>query len=193
MVSRPELGSDPSFRSGRELGRDTKILHFDIKPHNILLSKNFVPKVSDFGLAKSYLVDHSIVSLTATRGTRGYMAPELFYKNIGVSYKIDVYSFGMLLMEMAGKRRNLNVYAEHSSQIYFPSWVYDQFNEGKDIEMEDATETTEGKELLKKLIIVALWCIQLKPSDCPSMNKVVEMLEGNVELLQMPPRPLLTP
>ena len=175
-------------------GCDTQILHFDIKPHNILLDKNFIPKVSDFGLAKSYPVDHSIVSLTAARGTRGYMAPELFYKNIGgVSYKADVYSFGMLLMEMAGRRRNLNVYAEHSSQIYFPSWVYDQFNEGKYIEMEDATEMEEGKELLKKLIIVALWCIQLKPSDRPSMNKVVEMLEGNVELLQMPPRPLLTP
>ena len=85
----------------------------------------------------------------------------------------------------------MNVFAEHSSQIYFPSWVYEQFNEGKDIEMEDATE--EGKELSKKLIIVALWCIQLKPSDRPSMNKVVEMLEGNVELLQMPPKPLLTP
>ena len=175
-------------------GCDTQILHFDIKPHNILLDKNFVPKVSDFGLAKSYPVDHSIVSLTAARGTRGYMAPELFYKNIGgVSYKADVYSFGMLLMEMAGRRRNLNVYAEHSSQIYFPSWVYDQLNEGKYIEMEDATETEEGQELLKKLIIVALWCIQFKPIDRPSMNKVVEMLEGNVELLQMPPRPLLTP
>ena len=108
-------------------------MHFDIKPQNILLGKNFVPKVLDFGLAKSYPVDPSIVSLTAARGTRGYMALELFYKNIGgVSYKTDVYSFGMLLMEMASKRRNLNVYAEHSSQIYFPSWVYDQFNEGKD-------------------------------------------------------------
>ena len=42
-------------------------------------------------------------------------------------------------MEMAGKRRNLDVYGEHSSQIYFPLWVYDQFHEGKDIEMEDAT------------------------------------------------------
>ncbi|XP_059599363.1 rust resistance kinase Lr10-like [Vitis vinifera] len=173
-------------------GCDTQILHFDIKPHNILLDKNFTPKVSDFGLAKSYPIDHSIVSLTAARGTMGYMAPELFYKNIGgVSYKADVYSFGMLLMEMAGRRKNLNVFAEHSSQIYFPSWVYDQFSKGKDIEMEDATE--EGKKLSKKLIIVALWCIQLKPSDRPSMNKVVEMLEGNVELLQMPPNPFLTP
>ena len=175
-------------------GCDKQILHFDLKPHNILLDKNFILKVSYSGLSNSYPIDHSIVSLTAARGTRGYMAPELFYKNIGgVSYKADVYSFGMLLMEMAGRRRNLNVYVEHSSQIYFPSWAYDQFNEGKDIEMEDATETEEGNELLKKLIIVALWCIQLKPIDRSSMNKVVEMLEGNVDLLQMPPRPLLTP
>ena len=173
-------------------GCDMQILHFDIKPHNILLDKNFSPKVSDFGLAKLYPTDHSIVSVTAARGTMGYMAPELVYKNIGgVSYKADVYRFGMLLMEMAGRRKNLNVFAEHSSQMYFPSWVSDQFSEGKDIEMGDATE--EEQKLAKKMIIVALWCIQLKPSDRPSMSKVVEMLEGNVELLQMPPKPFLTP
>ncbi|THF99618.1 hypothetical protein TEA_004063 [Camellia sinensis var. sinensis] len=78
-------------------GCDMQILHFDIKPHNILLDGNFTPKVSDFGLAKLYSTDDSIVNLTAARGTMGYMAPELFYKNIGgVSYKADVYSFGML-------------------------------------------------------------------------------------------------
>ena len=59
--------------------------------------------------------------------------------------------------------------------------------------MEDAIKTEEGKEILKKMIIVALRCIQLKLSDRPSMNRFVEMLEGNVKLLQMPPRPLLTP
>jgi serine/threonine protein kinase len=89
-------------------GCDMQILHFDIKPHNILLDENFTPKISDFGLAKLYPVDDSIVSLTAARGTLGYMAPELFYKNIGgVSYKADVYSFGMLLMERACKRKKL--------------------------------------------------------------------------------------
>jgi serine/threonine protein kinase len=121
-------------------GCDMQILHFDIKPHNILLDENFTPKVSDFGLAKLYPADDSIVSLTAARGTLGYIAPELFYKNIGgVSYKADVYSFGMLLMEMASRRKNFNAFADHSSQIYFPTWVYDQFSEGNDIEMEDAT------------------------------------------------------
>ncbi|KAM3693133.1 hypothetical protein ACJW31_08G143000 [Castanea mollissima] len=136
-------------------GGDMQILHFDIKPHNILLDENFTPKVADFGLAKLYPIDDSIVSLTAARGTLGYIAPELFYKNIGgVSYKADVYSFGMLLLEMASKRKNLNAFAEHSSQIYFPTWVYGQFNEGNDIEMEDATE--EEKKTVKKMIIVAL-------------------------------------
>ena len=157
-------------------GCNMQILHFDIKPHNILLDENFVPKVSDFGLARLCPLDNSIVSLTAARGTMGYIAPELFYRNIGgVSHKADVYSFGMLLMEMASRRKNLNAAAEHTSQIYFPSWVYDQIIEGNDLQMEDAT-TEEESKLRKKMIIVALWCIQMKPSDRPPMNKVISML-----------------
>ncbi|KAI8022292.1 Rust resistance kinase Lr10 [Camellia lanceoleosa] len=170
-------------------GCDMQILHFDIKPHNILLDENFTPKVSDFGLAKLYSTDDSIVNLTAARGTMGYMAPELFYKNIGgISYKADVYSFGMLLMEMTSRKRNLT---NHTSEIYFPSWIYVQFKEGRDIEMGETNE--EEGMMVKKMIIVALWCIQMKPSDRPSMNKVVEMLEGNVEQLQMPHKPFLCP
>uniref|UniRef100_A0A2N9EPP2 Protein kinase domain-containing protein n=1 Tax=Fagus sylvatica TaxID=28930 RepID=A0A2N9EPP2_FAGSY len=135
--------------------------------------------------------DDSIVSLTAARGTLGYIAPELFYKNIGgASYKADVYSFGMLLMEMASRRKNFIELGDHSSQFYFPTWIYDQFREGNDIEMEDATE--EEKKIVKKMILVALWCIQMKPVGRPSMNRVVEMLEGEVECLQMPSKPFLS-
>eukprot|EP00258_Populus_trichocarpa_P015668 XP_006372706.2 rust resistance kinase Lr10 [Populus trichocarpa] len=174
-------------------GCDMQILHFDIKPHNILLDDKFVPKVSDFGLAKLYPTNNNTVSLSAARGTIGYMAPELFYKSIGrVSDKADVYSYGMLLMEMVGRRKNLNAFASHSSQIYFPSWIYDQVSEGKDIEVQEDVMEHEEKTM-KKMIIVALWCIQLKPVDRPSMHKVVEMLESDVESLRMPPKPFLTP
>jgi len=174
-------------------GCDMQILHFDIKPHNILLDENFIPKVSDFGLAKLYPVDKSIATLTAARGTIGYMAPELFYQNIGgISYKADVYSFGMLLIEMASRRRNLNTHAEHSSQLYFPFWIYDQLSKNGEREMEDVI-MEEINDVLKKMFVVALWCIQLKPIDRPSMNKVVEMLEGDIENIEMPPKPLLYP
>ncbi|KAF8020213.1 hypothetical protein BT93_G0804 [Corymbia citriodora subsp. variegata] len=173
-------------------GCNMQILHFDIKPHNILLDKNFTPKVSDFGLAKLYPIDHSTVSMTVARGTLGYMAPELFYKTIGgVSCKADVYSFGKLLMEMAGRRRNINANAERSSQIYFPLWVYDQINEGESVEMEEVIE--EERILINKMIKVALWCIQLIPDHRPPMNKVLEMLEGDIDNIQMPPRPLSYP
>ncbi|KAL6321617.1 hypothetical protein AAG906_025449 [Vitis piasezkii] len=170
-------------------GCDMKILHFDIKPHNILLDEDFTPKVSDFGLAKLYSTDESIVSLTKARGTMGYIAPELFYKNIGcISNKADVYSFGMLLMEMVGKRKNLNALADHSSQIYFPSWIYDKFYQGRTLKWEMPQIM---KNICKKMVIVALWCIQMKPTDRPSMSKALKMLEGEIELLQMPPKPAL--
>ncbi|CAL2265351.1 unnamed protein product [Prunus armeniaca] len=126
----------------------------------------------------------------------GYIALQLSYKNIGgVSYKADGYSFGMLLMEMAGRRKNLNAGIEQSSQlsqIYFPTWVPDQLNKGKDLEIGDDATDVEQK-IVKKMMMVGLWCMQMKPSERPSMNTVVEMLEGEIESLQMPPRPFLYP
>ncbi|XVF79256.1 hypothetical protein PTKIN_Ptkin14bG0206600 [Pterospermum kingtungense] len=173
-------------------GCDMQILHFDIKPHNILLDENFIPKISDFGLAKLCSVDDSIVLLTAARGTIGYIAPELVYKNLGgISYKADVYSFGMLLMEMVGRRKNLNPFVEQSSQIYFPSWISNRYYEGEDIELGDVTD--DEKMIVRKLVITASWCIQMKPIDRPSMSKVLEMFETDVELLRMPPNPFQLP
>ncbi|GKV25651.1 hypothetical protein SLEP1_g35050 [Rubroshorea leprosula] len=173
-------------------GCEMQILQFDIKPHNILLDENFSPKVSDFGLAKLYPANDSVVSLTVVRGTLGYTAPELFYKKIGgISYKADVYSFGMLLMEMVAGRRNKNSFSDQSSQIYFPAWIHERFDQGEDIELGDVTDIE--KNLVRKIVIVALWCIQMKPAICPSMSKVLEMLESEVQLLEMPPKPSFVP
>lgn len=137
-------------------------------------------------------MDNNTVRVTGLIGTFGYIAPELFYKNIGgVSNKSDVYSFGLMLMEMANRRRNVNSEAKRSSEAYLPLWIYDRFDQGHSVEIENATE--EESKLIKKMIIVALWCIQLKPCDRPSMSRVIEMLEGDFENLEMPPKPVLYP
>ncbi|KAM6561994.1 hypothetical protein CsatB_021992 [Cannabis sativa] len=103
-------------------GCNTRILHFDIKPHNILLDVGFVLKISDFGLAKICKTDESRVSMLGPRGTVGYIAPEVFNRNFGnVSHKSDVYSYGMMILEMIGGRSNINVQVNNTSEIYFPN------------------------------------------------------------------------
>ncbi|KAH6804776.1 hypothetical protein C2S51_033023 [Perilla frutescens var. frutescens] len=175
-------------------GCDIQILHFDIKPHNILLDENFVPKISDFGLAKLCSIEKDAVTLTAARGTIGYVAPELINRSIGrVSYKADVYSFGMMLIEMVGLNRD-SIGNDESSK-YFPYWIYDHFNQGKEIEIGRAEKNNAHGEndctrrLVRKMTIVALWCIQMNPDNRPPMNKVLEMLEGDIERLKIPDYP----
>ncbi|XP_044341051.1 LEAF RUST 10 DISEASE-RESISTANCEUS RECEPTOR-LIKE PROTEIN KINASE-like 2.5 [Triticum aestivum] len=102
-------------------GCNTRIVHFDIKPHNILLDQNFCPKISDFGLAKLCLNKESAISIGGARGTIGYIAPEVYSKRYGaVSSKSDVYSYGMMLLEMVGGRRNVKSTVAKSSEKYFP-------------------------------------------------------------------------
>jgi serine/threonine protein kinase len=169
-------------------GCDQRILHFDIKPHNILLDNNFTPKISDFGLAKLCSKDKSAVSMTAARGTIGYIAPEVFSRNFGnVSYKSDVYSFGMLLLEMVGGRQNVDVVEKKSGLRYFPEWIYNLLEQGDDL--SEHIEVENYAKIAKKLAIVGLWCIQWHPVDRPSMQVVVHMLEGDGEKLSMPPNP----
>ncbi|CAO2198700.1 unnamed protein product [Urochloa humidicola] len=168
-------------------GCDMQILHFDIKPHNILLDNNFVPKVADFGLAKLYPRDNSFVPVSAKAGTIGYMAPERIFRCFGaLSSKSDVYSFGMLLLEMAGGRRNADN-ATKSSQVYYPSWVYSQLTRQQIL--GEIGEAVDMHELEKKLCIVGLKCIQMKPQDRPTMSEVIDMLEAGIDALQVPPRP----
>ncbi|XP_047974646.1 rust resistance kinase Lr10-like isoform X2 [Salvia hispanica] len=170
-------------------GCDIQILHFDIKPHNILLDDKFIPKISDFGLAKLCSTNKETVTLTTARGTIGYVAPELINRSIGaVSYKADVYSFGMLLMEMMRLNKDLPRKNDESSK-YFPNWIYDHLNQGRDVDIGNVVEN-DDRNIGRKMTIVALWCIQMSPDNRPSMNKVLEMLEGDVKQLQIPDYPL---
>ncbi|MED6123369.1 hypothetical protein PIB30_048488 [Stylosanthes scabra] len=167
-------------------GCDQRILHFDINPRNVLLDESFTPKISDFGLAKLCRKSRSTVSMTAARGTLGYMAPEVFSRNFGnVSYKSDIYSYGMLLLEMVGGRKNTNA-SEETFQVLYPNWIHSLL-EGDDtyIPIDDDGDF----RIAKKLAIVGLWCIQWHPVHRPSMKSVVQMLEGGEEQLKVPPNP----
>nr|XP_028951458.1 rust resistance kinase Lr10-like isoform X2 [Malus domestica] len=173
-------------------GCNTRILHFDIKPHNILLSEKFTPKISDFGLAKICNKNESIVSMLGARGTAGYIAPEVFSRNFGkVSHKSDVYSYGMMLSEMVGGRRNIDTEVENTSEIYFPHWIYQRLERNAELGLRSVTNE-EDKVRARKMIIVSLWCIQTDPSNRPAMKEVIDMLEGSVDSLQIPPKPYLS-
>uniref|UniRef100_A0A803Q971 non-specific serine/threonine protein kinase n=1 Tax=Cannabis sativa TaxID=3483 RepID=A0A803Q971_CANSA len=167
-------------------GCEQQILHFDIKPHNVLLDHNFKPKVSDFGLAKLCSRDQSLVSVTTARGTLGYMAPEVFSKNFGnVSYKSDVYSFGMLLVEIVGGRNNTS----ETDEIYYPEWIYNLLEDGEDFQA--LIENEEDRKIAKKLATIGFWCIQWHPIGRPAMKTVVQMLETD-EILNLPPNPFVS-
>ena len=96
----------------------------------------------------------------------------------------------MMVKEVVGGRKNINVGVDHTSEIYFPHWIY------KRIEREEepglcGIKNNEERESARKMIVVSLWCIQTIPSDRPPMSRVVEMLEGSVESLEVPPKPFL--
>ena len=158
-------------------GYNTRILHFDIKPHNILLDENFCPKISDFGLAKLCTKEGSNISMTGARGTVDYIAPEVFCRNFGeVSHKSDVYSYGMMILEIVGGRKKIDVVVSQTSEIYFSHLIYRFLELDSDIGFS-SNMTVEENGMVRKMTFVVLWCIQTNPFDRPSISKVIEMLE----------------
>ncbi|XP_074319736.1 G-type lectin S-receptor-like serine/threonine-protein kinase At5g24080 [Silene latifolia] len=163
-----------------------RIIHCDIKPENILLDENFCPKVSDFGLAKMMARENSQV-VTMVRGTRGYLAPE-WISNRPITVKADVYSYGMLLLEIIGGRRNLDM-SYGAEDFFFPGWAYKEMVDDKCMKVVDkrlggAIDEEEVTRALK----IAFWCIQDEVSTRPSMGEVVKMFEGTIDI-NMPPMP----
>ncbi|ERN07343.1 hypothetical protein AMTRI_Chr12g241360 [Amborella trichopoda] len=164
-----------------------RIIHYDIKPGNILLDRSFSPKVADFGLAKLCNRDATHVTMTGGRGTPGYAAPELWMP-FPITHKCDIYSYGMLLFEIVGRRRNLEM-SFPESQEWLPRWVWEKFEKGEIEETLMSFEIgEENKEVAERMVLIALWCVQYKPELRPCMSNVVKMLEGGVEIFP-PPNP----
>ncbi|KAM5564484.1 G-type lectin S-receptor-like serine/threonine-protein kinase SD2-5 [Rosa sericea] len=163
---------------------DSKIIHCDIKPENVLLDNNYHAKVSDFGLAKLMTREQSHV-FTTMRGTRGYLAPE-WITNYAISEKSDVYSYGMLLLEIIGGRKNYDP-SETSEKSHFPSYAFKMLEEGKLKDIFDPKVNIDDvDERVSTAVMVALWCIQEDMTLRPAMTKVVQMLEGICSVPQPP-------
>ncbi|MCL7027964.1 hypothetical protein MKW94_026420 [Papaver nudicaule] len=164
------------------------ILHCDIKPENILLDESSNAKVSDFGLAKLINPrDDLYETLTSIRGTRGYLAPE-WVANLPITSKSDVYSYGMVLLEIVGGRRNFEV-SEETGGLRFSVWAYKEFERGNIFNIVDKrlVEQEVDMEQVMRAIQVSFWCIQEQPSQRPKMGKVVQMLEGITPIETAPP------
>nr|CAD1834705.1 unnamed protein product [Ananas comosus var. bracteatus] len=171
-------------------GCKTHIVHFDIKPHNILLDRELRPKIADFGLAKLCSMQKSALSVQGKRGTPGYMAPEFCFPNFGsISSKADVYSYGMMVLQMVKGKINISAGVDNNSENCSVYQMYDHLIQYDSLEAYGVTVDTN--EVAKKLMLVGLWCIQKLPAERPTMSRVVEMLEGSKECLEMPPSPKL--
>ncbi|KAE8649500.1 G-type lectin S-receptor-like serine/threonine-protein kinase LECRK3 [Cucumis sativus] len=165
----------------------TQTIHCDIKPHNILLDDSFTARIADFGLAKLLKKDQTR-TLTAIRGTKGYVAPEWF-RSLPITVKVDVYSFGIIMLEIICCRRSYEKKVEDEEQMVLTDWAYDCF---KDMKVEMLVENDEEAKMdlkrVKKFVMIAIWCIQEEPSLRPTMKKVLQMLEGAIEV-SFPPDP----
>ncbi|RWV99116.1 hypothetical protein BHE74_00021756 [Ensete ventricosum] len=172
-----------------------RVLHLDVKPENILLDEGFRAVVADFGLSKLMGKDESRV-VTTIRGTRGYLAPEWIIGS-GVSDKADIYSYGMVLLEMVGGRRSVQLVdgdvASRRKWSYFPQIVSEKVRQRRMMEVVDErlkrVEGPPDEKEVRTLVHVALWCIQEKAETRPSMARVVDMLEGRIAVDEDPPTP----
>ncbi|KAE8706897.1 G-type lectin S-receptor-like serine/threonine-protein kinase RLK1-like [Hibiscus syriacus] len=163
------------------------IIHCNLKPHNILLDDSLTAKISDFGLAKLLRPNHTR-STTGTKGTEWYSAPER-QSSASVSEKVDVYSFGVILLEIICCRSNIEVQVCSADEILLSTWVYNCFVGGELNKLVEGEEEVDMR-MVERFVKVGLWCIQDDPTSRPLMKNVTMMLEGTMNV-PIPPSPSL--
>ncbi|KAB1216938.1 hypothetical protein CJ030_MR4G016049 [Morella rubra] len=156
-----------------------RIVHRDVKASNILLDSDFVPKISDFGLAKLYDDKKTHIS-TRIAGTIGYLAPEYAMRG-HLTEKADVFSFGVVALEIVSGRPNSDSSLEEE-KLYLLEWAWHLHENRRDIELLDSQLPSYSEEEAKRVIRVGLLCSQSSPTLRPSMSRVVAMLSGDAEV-----------
>ncbi|XP_061338566.1 cysteine-rich receptor-like protein kinase 10 [Gastrolobium bilobum] len=162
-----------------------RVIHRDLKASNILLDEEMNPKISDFGIARIFGKSVSEENTNRVVGTYGYMAPEYAIYGV-VSIKTDVFSFGVLLLEILSGKKNRCHY--HSDcQLNFIGYAWQLWNEGRALELVDPAlnELSTHNEVLR-CIHIGLLCVQVQATDRPTMSDIVSFLSNDTIQLPQP-------
>ncbi|KAF8018603.1 hypothetical protein BT93_H3484 [Corymbia citriodora subsp. variegata] len=161
---------------------ELQIIHCDITTQNILMDGSQTAKISNFGLAK-LLMPNQTGTATEIRGTRGYVAPEL-QRSAMVSTKADIYSYGVLLLEIVCCRSNMVVDVSSADEVLLCSWVYNCYITGELPKL--VKDEQVNMKSIERMVQIGLLCVQDDLEIRPLIKDVILMMEGITDVPRLP-------